>query len=219
MISSRVATSSPPGQVVAEAVAGQAALNMGQVGRCAGIHGVDRVMPDDLALTCLATLHRMVCESEARVYLHCIAGQNRSPTVLWLYLVACGLPPEQAKVIIEARQRVCRVTMRSGIRSKQHASLVFHLGNFRVPAFAARRPRPTNPAFGFPSTLVVALGGGRAAIEVPLIIGPGGTIPSPRHTMAATNKCLAKSNKSEAGGKATNQRSKQSSAARVSRSR
>jgi hypothetical protein len=30
-----------------------------------------------------------------------------------------------------------------------HGPWAFYLGNVRVSAFAARRPRPTNPAFGF----------------------------------------------------------------------
>ena len=59
-------------------------------------------IPDELASSCLTTLHRMVCEPDARVYVHCVAGWNRSPTMVWLYLVACGLPPESARALIEA---------------------------------------------------------------------------------------------------------------------
>jgi hypothetical protein len=68
------------------------------------ITDLERV-PDELALACLTTLHRMVCQPDARVYIHCIAGQNRSPTVLWLYLVACGVPADRAKELIEAAAR------------------------------------------------------------------------------------------------------------------
>jgi protein-tyrosine phosphatase len=60
-------------------------------------------IPDAIALNCLKTLHRMVCEHDARVYVHCMAGWNRSPTVVWLYLIACGLKPEEARHIIETR--------------------------------------------------------------------------------------------------------------------
>jgi hypothetical protein len=60
-------------------------------------------VPDDLAVSCLGALHRMACQPEARVYIHCIAGQNRSPTILWLYLVACGLHTDRARAMIEAR--------------------------------------------------------------------------------------------------------------------
>lgn len=55
----------------------------------------------DAATACLGTLHRMVCEPSARVYVHCIAGQNRSPTIVWLYFVACGLSPDDARELIE----------------------------------------------------------------------------------------------------------------------
>ena len=58
---------------------------------------------EQLALVTLEALHRMVCESDARVYVHCIAGQNRSPTVVWLYLVACGLAADTARGIVETR--------------------------------------------------------------------------------------------------------------------
>lgn len=57
----------------------------------------------DAALACLSTLHRMVCEPSARVYVHCIAGQNRSPTVVWLYFIACGISPDDARELIERR--------------------------------------------------------------------------------------------------------------------
>ncbi|HEX3602073.1 MAG TPA: dual specificity protein phosphatase [Lacipirellulaceae bacterium] len=50
---------------------------------------------------CLQSLHRMVCEPGAKVYVHCIAGQNRSPTIVWMYLVACGISPSDGKAIIE----------------------------------------------------------------------------------------------------------------------
>jgi len=59
-------------------------------------------IPDAEALACLQTLHRMVCQPEARVYVHCIAGWNRSPTIVWLYLVACGMSPSDARRVIEA---------------------------------------------------------------------------------------------------------------------
>lgn len=68
------------------------------------ITDLERV-PDDVAIACLSALHRMVCEPEARVYIHCIAGQNRAPTILWLYLIACGLQVDRAKAMIEAGSR------------------------------------------------------------------------------------------------------------------
>lgn len=54
-------------------------------------------------LPILDTLHRMVVEPDAHVYVHCIAGHLRSPTILWLYLIACGLEPNVAREVIESR--------------------------------------------------------------------------------------------------------------------
>ena len=51
----------------------------------------------------LDTLHRMASVSGAHVYVHCVAGQLRSPTILWLYLVALGVSPTDARDWIESR--------------------------------------------------------------------------------------------------------------------
>jgi protein-tyrosine phosphatase len=51
----------------------------------------------------LNTLHRMVSVPGAHVYVHCVAGVLRSPTILWLYLIALGVPPEDARDWIENR--------------------------------------------------------------------------------------------------------------------
>jgi protein-tyrosine phosphatase len=60
-------------------------------------------IPDDVALACLDTLHHMLGLPGSKVYLHCTAGQNRSPTVLWLYFLALGLEPADARRRIEGR--------------------------------------------------------------------------------------------------------------------
>jgi hypothetical protein len=60
-------------------------------------------IPDGVALECLDTLHAVLREPDAKVYLHCVAGQNRSPSVLWLYLVACGMEPQEAENLIGRR--------------------------------------------------------------------------------------------------------------------
>ncbi len=60
-------------------------------------------IPDQVALECLDTLHRMVCAGKSKVYVHCIAGWNRSPTIVWLYLIACGMEPEAATKLIVTR--------------------------------------------------------------------------------------------------------------------
>src|SRR5262245_59412135 len=40
------------------------------------------------AIEALNTLHRFASEPGSHVYVHCMAGQLRSPTILWLYLVS-----------------------------------------------------------------------------------------------------------------------------------
>jgi protein-tyrosine phosphatase len=61
------------------------------------------LIPEPLAVASLESLHQMLSGADARVYVHCIAGLNRSPTVVWLYLVACGIEPAEAKAIVEKR--------------------------------------------------------------------------------------------------------------------
>ena len=60
-------------------------------------------LPVDETLAALADLHTMATLVDSRVYVHCIAGQNRSPTVLWLYLIACGIGPDEARELISRR--------------------------------------------------------------------------------------------------------------------
>jgi protein-tyrosine phosphatase len=60
-------------------------------------------LPKHLLNRALDTLHRLASETGSHVYIHCIAGHLRSPTVLWLYLIACGIPPDDARTWIEER--------------------------------------------------------------------------------------------------------------------
>lgn len=60
-------------------------------------------IPTDVAIRCLDALHHILSECESRVYIHCTAGQNRSPTILWLYLLACAVDPNTARLMIESR--------------------------------------------------------------------------------------------------------------------
>ena len=57
----------------------------------------------ETAVMAIDTLHRLVLVPESHVYVHCVAGMVRSPTVLWLYLIACGLSPKYARELIESR--------------------------------------------------------------------------------------------------------------------
>lgn len=60
-------------------------------------------LPTGTALHILDELHRMAADADALVYVHCAAGQLRSPTVLWLYLVACGADADAARAVILGR--------------------------------------------------------------------------------------------------------------------
>ena len=33
----------------------------------------------------------MLREKDSKAYVHCQAGMNRSPNILWLYFIACGM--------------------------------------------------------------------------------------------------------------------------------
>ncbi len=60
-------------------------------------------MPNETATRCLDIVHEMLQVGSGRVYLHCIACQNRSPTILWLYLVSVGMSKDNAKSLIVKR--------------------------------------------------------------------------------------------------------------------
>jgi protein-tyrosine phosphatase len=62
-----------------------------------------RTWPTALTIRALDALHRLVVQPDSHVYVHCIAGQLRSPTLLWLYLIACGIPADDARDWIEER--------------------------------------------------------------------------------------------------------------------
>lgn len=52
-------------------------------------------IPDDAIERCLLFLDR--CRASGhKVFVHCVAGQNRSPTIVWLYFIFGGMTPEQA---------------------------------------------------------------------------------------------------------------------------
>jgi protein-tyrosine phosphatase len=61
------------------------------------------LIPCEAALRCLDLMHEVLSVPDSKLFVHCTAGQNRSPTVIWLYLVACGTPTEQPKRVIVAR--------------------------------------------------------------------------------------------------------------------
>jgi hypothetical protein len=61
-----------------------------------------RLLPST-AVWALSSLHQFVSVPDAHVYVHCVAGLVRSPTILWLYLIALGVPPKEARNWIETR--------------------------------------------------------------------------------------------------------------------
>ncbi|HJZ56334.1 MAG TPA: hypothetical protein VKE74_15315 [Gemmataceae bacterium] len=61
------------------------------------------LLPPATAVLAIDTLHRLVSVPESHVYIHCRAGLVRAPTVLWLYLVALGVSPKDARNWIEER--------------------------------------------------------------------------------------------------------------------
>ena len=60
-------------------------------------------LPDEYVLNFLDQFHACLSTSETKAYIHCIAGQNRSPTLLWLYLIACGVTEAEARHLVEER--------------------------------------------------------------------------------------------------------------------
>lgn len=58
-------------------------------------------IPDEQVVRCCDFMNRALEKARHnKIYVHCIAGQNRSPTVVWLYLVSCGADSEVAKRLI-----------------------------------------------------------------------------------------------------------------------
>jgi hypothetical protein len=59
------------------------------------------LIPEDRAIAAISTLYRMLIVEGGTVFVHCVAGQNRSATVLWLFLIACKIDDSEAKRMIE----------------------------------------------------------------------------------------------------------------------
>ncbi|RCS44675.1 hypothetical protein DTL42_17280 [Bremerella cremea] len=57
-------------------------------------------IPTEQALNAIQTLHAMLNLPGSQVYVHCLAGQMRCPTVLWLYLIGLGMGGRPAKQLI-----------------------------------------------------------------------------------------------------------------------
>jgi protein-tyrosine phosphatase len=62
-----------------------------------------RRLPHGTAVLTLNMLHSLVSVPDSHVYVHCVAGLVRSPTILWLYLIALGVSPRDARNWIQKR--------------------------------------------------------------------------------------------------------------------
>ena len=57
------------------------------------------LIPTEDAINLVQLLHQYI-DSGRKVYVHCAAGQHRSPTVIWLYLISTGLSLAKAGELI-----------------------------------------------------------------------------------------------------------------------
>lgn len=60
-------------------------------------------IPLELALQTIESISRILRHPDSKLFIHCIAGQNRSPSILFLYLLASGFPPNIAEHLITSR--------------------------------------------------------------------------------------------------------------------
>lgn len=58
-------------------------------------------IPDVQAVRCCEFISGALEKAtHSKIFVHCVAGQNRSPTVVWLFLVSCGADSEMAKRLV-----------------------------------------------------------------------------------------------------------------------
>lgn len=85
-------------------------LNVGEAAspRAEGLVVVERCftdlvrIPEEIALACLNDVHAWLADPANRILVHCVEGVHRSPTIVWLYLVALGMDPRAARLRGEA---------------------------------------------------------------------------------------------------------------------
>lgn len=63
-----------------------------------------RLMRSPLVQEVMEVIDRTLSFPGHKIYIHCVEGVNRSPTVAWLYLIHTGLSPEEATSIIKPNQ-------------------------------------------------------------------------------------------------------------------
>ena len=60
-------------------------------------------IPHESARRCIEFVDLAIKDFAAKVYIHCTAGQNRSPTIAWLYLISTGMDERRARELISAK--------------------------------------------------------------------------------------------------------------------
>jgi protein tyrosine phosphatase len=99
----------------------------------------DRIpIPTKIAIDALDQIHAALSANNGCVYVHCMAGWNRSPTVIWLYLLACGVDRELATTAICANAYDAVPGHALLVNSKLVESVMQHGRNNYVP-----HPRPS----------------------------------------------------------------------------
>lgn len=66
-------------------------------------------MRQETAYAIVDAIHDCVTQKDGRIYVHCDAGINRSPTAIWLYFLAMGMSEEKAAKIITSGNRMVSV--------------------------------------------------------------------------------------------------------------
>ncbi|MDI7259542.1 MAG: dual specificity protein phosphatase [Thermodesulfobacteriota bacterium] len=56
------------------------------------------LMTPQLVRDAIEVIDKSLSSPGHKIYIHCIEGVNRSPTITWLYLIRTGLSPEEATV-------------------------------------------------------------------------------------------------------------------------
>ena len=59
------------------------------------------LMTPQLVREVIETIDKSLSSPDHKIYIHCVEGVNRSPTIAWLYLIHTGLSPEDAAARIK----------------------------------------------------------------------------------------------------------------------
>ena len=59
------------------------------------------LMTPQLVREAIEIIDDTLSSPEHKIYIHCIEGVSRSPTITWLYLIHLGLSPDEATEMIK----------------------------------------------------------------------------------------------------------------------